>query len=445
MKKVLLLVLATVFFLAVFTFACAEEEYEVDLFELWDYGGESLTWIGSAIPVSEGIVMTSPAVLPENTENLAVSDGREYWEIKIVLRDRDNAIALILFDPAEKPSRYGVWQLLPYGEDVTAASCYVRYADGMGSRINRAVLSAETGTWRGRRSYVLSLTDPVPVGSPVLTPDGQLAAIVIAEWAEGINRVLALPPEEISNSLTEIAGLLNNLPDWGEPPDGLTVTLSKNVATIDWKDMILPDKAEDEKWYLVIADTGNNYLNFFDGETEERSVSAVLTPGRVYLAGMIASASPPDSIPQTYLTFSVPPAQKLTDYDFHPVLTAVAEAPEGGLKDGEEPVPVIHVTEEMLISGRIYFYSHSTYKVDKEIRDKTLLVCLTDPEGINYRWESGWIYSPEYMERDIWFVSLEETGLSAGLRRNGYSAGVYQMAYYVDGDLADLFEFELIK
>ena len=30
-----------------------------------------------------------------------------------------------------------------------------------------------------------------------------------------------------------------------------------------------------------------------------------------------------------------------------------------------------------------------------------------------------------------------------GLNRNGYPAGTYQVAFYVDGDLADMMEFEI--
>ena len=125
------------------------------------------------------------------------------------------------------------------------------------------------------------------------------------------------------------------------------------------------------------------------------------------------------------------------------MLTAVAEAPEGGLKEGEAPVPVTEVTEELLRSGRAYFYSHSTYTVAEEISGKTLLVCLTDPNGNNYRYESGWIYSLEYMAEDIWYLPITDTGLTASLDANGYPKGTYQLAFFVDGALADEFSFEL--
>ena len=47
------------------------------------------------------------------------------------------------------------------------------------------------------------------------------------------------------------------------------------------------------------------------------------------------------------------------------------------------------------------------------------------------------------MAEDIWFLSLKDIGLTTGLDQGGYPKGTYQMAFYVDGDLADSFEFIL--
>ena len=293
------------------------------------------------------------------------------------------------------------------------------------------------------RCLLLTLTDrPLP-GSVLLTDDGRLAGIVVAEWAEGINRVVVVPADEIAVSLLGAAALLNNLPGWQDAPEGLNVTVEKNQVTIDWNEMTLPEKAEGEVLYMILLDTGNNYLNYYPAETENRSLRFTLTPGRFYLVGAAACAGAPDTIPEAYAYFSVPEAKKLTEHAFKPVITAVAEAPEGGLKEGEKPLPVAEVTEELLRSGRAYFYSHSTYEVTETIDNKTLLISLTDPNGVNYSYESGWIYSPDYMTEDIWFLSMEETGLTVSLNRNGYPAGTYQLAFYVDGDLADMIEFEL--
>ena len=267
----------------------------------------------------------------------------------------------------------------------------------------------------------------------MLTADGRLAAIVIAQWAEGINRVLALPAEGIAESMSGIAGLLSGLPDWGEAPQGLNVTLDNNTAVIEWANMTLPEKAEGEDVWIVLVDTGNSFLTSYPAEGNDSTFTAVLTPGRFYIVGAVVSAGRPGSVPESYVAVYVPKTGRLTEYGFRPVLTAIAEAPEAGLKDGEA----------LLRSDRAYFYSHSTYEVTDNIEGKSLLVTLTDPEGNNYRYESGWLYSPEYMAEDIWYIKLSDTALTAFLDADGYPAGVYRMAYYVDGRLTDEFSFEL--
>ena len=180
-------------------------------------------------------------------------------------------------------------------------------------------------------------------------------------------------------------------------------------------------------------------------DVENSEVSLLLTPGRFYIIGPAVSQGRPDFVPESYASVFLPRAEKLTEYHFRPVVTAIAELPGSIPKEGAVPVPVANedVTEELLRSGRAYFYSHSTYQVTEEIDNKSLLVTLTDPNGNNFRYESGWLYSPEYMQEDIWYLSLKETGLIATLDENGYPAGVYKVAFYVDGDLADEFTFEL--
>ena len=443
MKKGMLWMLAAILLLLPFSGTFAEETRPAELLELWDYGAESPVWIASAVPVTDGLVMTSTAVLPQDTEHLVVSDGVTLWEVQAVLPDSSGLVALVFYNAEKVPPRYDSWPFLPWGESAAAADCFVRTADERGSRINRGILDAEEHTWQGFRCFLLTLSGPVQPGSPVLTENGQLAGLVVAEWAEGVSRYLALSPEEIAGVLTSTAALLDGLPDWGEPPQGLNVTLEKNLATIEWKDMVLPEKAEGETLYLVLVDTGNDYLNYVSAETETCSVSFLLTPGRFYMAGIVAAADIPESIPEDYVTFTVPQAKRLTEYGFRPLVTVIAEMPEGGLKNGEAPVPVTEVTEELLRSGRAYFYSSSRYEVTETVDGKSLLVTLTTPDGVNYRHESGWIYGPEYMAEDIWYLSLDDTGLIMSLNQNGYPRGIYRMAYYVDGDLADSFEFEL--
>ena len=445
-KRNVLLTLTVLMVLVIFFPVLAEsteETKQAELFGLWETDGESRKWIAAAVPFSEGVLITASSVLPELPERIVISDGENTWETKAVIPDKTGTIAMVFYDREDSNADHDAWPLLPWGMNIPAASCNVRYADQTGQMNNCRILAAEDIRLQDRRFLLLTLTEPVKPGSAVLTGDGYLAGVVTAEWAEGINRVLALPAEEIAGSLQEAAALLNNMPAWGKAPDGLNVTVEKNHVTIDWKDMVLPEKAEGETLYMVLLDTGNNYLNFYPAETQERAFSTILTPGRFYAAGPAASAGKPDGVPETFVTFAVPPAKQLTDYHFHPVLTAIAEAPAEGLTEGERPEPVTEVTEAFLRSGRAYFYSESAYEVTETVSGKTLLVTLTDPDGVNYAYQSSWIYMPEYMTEDVWYLSLTEVGLTAALDRNGYPAGVYRMAYYVGGDLADAFEFEL--
>ena len=93
MKKGRLLMLTAVLLLLCCAFSCAEEVplKEADLFDLWDFGDESPSWVGFAVPVTEGILVTSPACLPDNTEDLVISDGKSLWEVKAVLPDGTEA------------------------------------------------------------------------------------------------------------------------------------------------------------------------------------------------------------------------------------------------------------------------------------------------------------------------------------------------------------------
>ena len=443
MKKALVLLLALL--LACAAFARAEETAakEPDLFDLWDCSGTEKAWLASAVPITEGVLLTSWSVIPENTDHLEVSDGKETWKVEAVMPDSTGLVATVFFEPGDRKPRWGTWSLLPFGSSVSAGSCTVRWGDEWGSRINRRVLSAAPLVLDGIRFLLLALPEQVPLGAPVLTAEGELAGIVAAYYAEGDNRVLLLPADELARVLTEASEKLGGMPGFGDAPEGFLVKADKNLVTFDWTDMVLPERTENQTLYLIVVDAQNSYLNFFPAEKEERTHTMLLTPGRVYMAGIMACESTPDRAPDRFAVVVVPPADKLTAFGFRSVVCAVAEAPEGGVTDDNPPVPVTEVTEELLRSGRAYFYSTSTYRVTENLPDNTLLVTLTDPEGGNYRYESSWIYGPEYMENDTWYIPLTDSGLLSGLDRNGYPRGVYRLDFYVNGEHADTVAFEL--
>ena len=415
------------------------ETGQLDIFRAED---EDRIWITAAAQVSKGMLITSPALLEERTDNLVISDGQNEWKAEAVITDSSGLMAMIFFDAEKREPRLAAWPLMPYGDSAKVSTCLVRSGKADGGRTDCGVRNAASMDWKGCRCLLLDLEEEAPLGSAVFNAKGELIGMVAAGYAEGLNRVLALPAEEIARGMTEAGNLLTGLYSWGDPPEGFRVTNEKNFLTVDWSDMTLPEKKEGEEIYLVIADIGNDYLNFYPAEVPERKLQLILAPGRVYISGILASASRPSDFPEHYEVTVIPRAQQLTDYSFRPTLTAIAEMPEGA-KEGEEPGPVTVVTEELLRSGRAYFYSASTYEVTERIPDKTLLVTLTDPKGNCYRYESSWVYAPEYMQEDIWYISLTETGLTYSLDQDGYPHGEYQMAYYVDGDLADAFTFEL--
>ncbi|MBR5960027.1 MAG: hypothetical protein IKZ98_03465 [Clostridia bacterium] len=443
MKKSLTALLVLMLLAVLCACAGAEEAGGTDLFDLWDYGGESMTWIAAVIPINEGAVITSTAVLPEDTEHLAVSDGKSIWEARAVLRDDDGLLALVFYDSTEKPERCEPWTLLPLGASADVEDCVVRTGDSMGSRINVGVQHAQE-VLRDRRCELLSLTGRALPGSPVLTAEGQLAGIVVAEWSEGVNQVLAITPEEIIYTWFRVSALLQNLPEWQDMPVGMDVTIQRNLATIEWTDDLkLPDMKEGETLYLVVVDTGNDFIMYNPVDPAQHSVTLLLTPGRFYMAGFVATAETPEQYPETYATFGMPVAQPLTEYGFRPLMIAIAEAPEGGLKENEAPVPVAEVTKELLRSGRAYFYSSAAYEVTEDVTNQTLVITLTAPDGVCYSFNTGWSYLKDCMEEDIWFLSLKDIGLTEGLERKDYPEGIYRVAYYVNGYLADTFEFEL--
>lgn len=442
MRKSLTALLVSVLLAVLCAFAAAEETGTPELLELWDYGGESMTWLAAVVPLGEGMAVASPAAIPDDQEHLAVFDGQTFWEVRAVLPDDEGLLTAIFYDPAGKPSRCKPWPMMLSGTSVNAEDCIVRTGDELGSRINRGVLYAQELT-RGYRCEVLSLTGPAAPGSPVLTPDGELGGIVAAEWSEGTNRVLAVAPEGIGYFILHSTMLLKNLPGWQEEPAGLDVTVKQGRVTVEWTKEALPEKKEGENLFLIVIDAGNDYWHYWMLDGEPGNLPLTLPPGRAYMAGIVSAAKEPESMPENYATFWVPAAKPLRDYCFTPLRIAIAEVPEDGSGNTGAPVPVTEVTRELLRSGRAYFYASASYEVTEDITNLPLMVTLTAPDGNCYSYNSSWSYLKECMTEDIWYMPLRETGLTEGLEYQKYPAGVYRMAYYVDGYLADAFEFEL--
>ncbi len=444
MKKITAMILALMMALLTFAAAAAagEASLQPDLYDLYDMSGEKPKWLGVAISAYEGILLVPTVTMPEKLSFLSISDGRNTWQAEAAAPDATETLALIVSDVETVRPSIGMCRLVDSGSDISPANCYVLTGDENMSRINRIVYSMTPVTWRGMDCLLVTMSGPAGLGSPLLTGDDRLAGIAVAEWTEGENRMLFLAPDGLYQSMSEALETFTGVNGQYGPPAGFEVTADGNVVTFNWANMQMPETKEGEALYLVVADTKNSYLTYYriDQDTE---CEMVLTPGRTYSSGILASADTPDRLPDATVETVLAPAEKLTDYEFTSKICAVAEAPEDGLKDGELPVPVTEVTEELLRSGRAHFYSSTTYRVTEPIEGIPLLITLTDPDGQNYRYLSEWLYDPSYMNDDTWAVSFAETGLLGFLNESGYPKGTYVIDFYIGGKLADTCVFEL--
>ena len=421
--------------------AMAEEETPQaapDLFDLYRVREDGAEWLGTAIPIQDSVVMTSAACLPEDMGTLVITDGSAAWDPIFVLYDDTETVAVVFYSIEESRPAIGGFAVESDGLTFDPQFSYVRVGDEMYSRMNREIYSAAAIRWRERPCLLLNLSGPAAPGSPVISDSGELTGMVVAEYAEGTDRVVVFPAGEIRRCLAEVAKKLES-PDSGlqeNPPEGYTVTVERNEVVFDWSGMALPETAEGESLYLVVADVANEYLTYMEIMDGETATIMCLTPGRAYISGILASKGMPAELPSRYVTTELPAAEKLTSYHFRSQICALVES-------DKTPVPLTEVTEEQLRSGKLFFYSKSTYIVDQTIENLSLLVTLTAPDGQNYRYVSSWVYDPSYMKNDAWGIQINETGLLEMLNQNGYPRGTYELAMYIGGELADSSTFEL--
>ena len=421
----------------------AETAGTPDLYDLYDATENGRVWLGTAVPLMDGVAMTSPVGLPEKVTALEIWDGKAYRHASMGLPVADGKVLVLLHETdGEKPG-IPSYELLQAGIIPQAGNVIVRSGDWMGSRVNRAVYDVSEISWNNRNALLLTLSGDTALGSPVITADGKLAGIITAEYAEGVNRYVALTAQEISVCLQEAAGLLDS-PEMETPLKGYNVTTDGNLVTFDWSGAELPEAAAGEKLYHIVADSESSYLTYVEVTEGLSEITMLLTPGRTYLSGLDTYADTPDDLPRYLSVTPLPEAEPLTEYGFLSQVFAIAELPQDAAED-TMPVATHEISEELLRGGRACIYSVSSYTVEKELEDITLLITLTTPDGNNYRYESGWYYDPSIMEKDEWYVLLSNTSLLDMLNVNGYPAGTYEMSMFIDGKLADSFSFELIQ
>ncbi len=444
MKKLLALLLAlTMLFTAGAVFA--ETAGTPDLYDLYNPAENGRTWVGTAIPITDGVAITSPVGMPETMTGLEIWDGTDYRKISETLATADGKVLVLLHETDGAKPGIPAFDFVEYGVTVPEGELLVRSGDRMRSRINRAVSDLTAITWNNRDAMLMTLSGDTVIGSPLMTADGRLAGMITAEYAEGVNRYVALSVSEITRSLEEAIDILAR-PAEDNRPDGYAVTVQGNEVLFDWSGVKLPEPPEGEQLYHIVADAESSYLTYMEVTDGVTRTTMLLTPGRTYISGFAAFAGIPDELPEQAAVTSLPEAEPLTDHEFKSLVFAIAELPsDEDARKGVMPVPATEITEEMLRSHRTCIFSSTSYVVDGKLDDHSLLIALTAPDGSNYRYESGWYYDPSIMEKDEWYTAMDDTGLLEMLDGNGYPEGIYEMTMYIDGKLADSFSFTLIK
>ena len=444
MKKLLALLLALTMLITAGT-VFAETGGTPDLYDLYDPTGNGRTWVGTAIPITDGVAITSPIGMPETVKDLEIWDGTNYRKISETLSTADGKVLVLLHETDGAKPGIPAFDFVDYGVSVPAGELLVRSGDWMRSRVNRAVYDLTPITWNNREAMVMTLSGDTAIGSPLITADGRLAGMITAEYAEGVNRYVALSISEITRSLEEAIDILAH-PVEDNRLDGYTVTVQGNEVVFDWSNVELPEVPEGERLYHIVADAESSYLTYMEVTGDVTHTTMLLTPGRTYISGFAPFAGNPDDLPDQAAVTSLPEAEPLTENGFKSLVFAIAEMPsDEDAKNGVMPVPAAEITETLLRSHKACVFSSTTYSVDAMTENHSLLIALTAPDGSNYRYESGWYYDPSIMEKDEWYTSLDDTGLLEMLDESGYPEGIYEMAMYIDGKLADSFSFTLIK
>ncbi len=444
MKKLLTLLLALTTLITAGT-VFAETGGTPDLYDLYNPAENGRTWIGTAIPITDGVAVTSPIGMPETVKDLEIWDGTNYRKISETLSTADGKVLVLLHETDGAKPGIPAFDFVDYGVSVPAGELLVRSGDWMRSRVNRAVYDLTPITWNNREAMVMTLSGDTAIGSPLITADGRLAGMITAEYAEGVNRYVALSISEITRSLEEAIDILAH-PVEDNRLEGYTVTVQGNEVVFDWSNVKLPEAPEGERLYHIVADAESSYLTYMEVTGDVTHTTMLLTPGRTYISGFAPFAGNPDDLPDQAAVTSLPEAEPLTENGFKSLVFAIAEMPsDEDAKNGVMPVPAAEITETLLRSHKACVFSSTTYSVDAMTENHSLLIALTAPDGSNYRYESGWYYDPSIMEKDEWYTSLDDTGLLEMLDESGYPEGIYEMAMYIDGKLADSFSFTLIK
>lgn len=437
MKKLLMLLLCLMLLPRP---ALASEAVQPSVFLLTtvDEAGQE-TMLGSGLLMLEGDVLLTSAPIPEALESVRAyaPDGKVYE---------------VLFSI---PGEQGMQMLILYGESTLSFAGVVRAdgANGMlvgmtqkGLRYSALAESVTRATFAGYDAWLVSAKEPLLPGAALIDGNGNVFGITVADWGEGEARYVAVTGDVFANLLM---GSTENPGDDSEWLTDVQFSCDAGLLTVDWSECEIGGLSEDSTFTLYFEDVKNPYFSYIFGDSEKTSMNVILVPGRDYRFWLRhthgeaeVTARPEDKA----MPFTVPELGTLTEYDFtEESYLGWSRADETPAADAELP-KLEPVTADALRDPdiRLYLQVINSYTVTEEI-ERDMVYVLRTPEDYTFFLVAGYIFGPEYMDRDVW--NADVTSLFADyLSYNGtgsFAPGEYTVSYVIGGQWAGGFSFTL--
>lgn len=286
----------------------------------------------------------------------------------------------------------------------------------------------------GHSSLLLSADEGLLPGSVMVDESGAVMALVVAQKAEGMGMYIAHDPSGIYAAISGSDAADAFLP--------VEASWSEGLLSVSWK-----DETRQSGLYLVtVSGAENDYYSYFEVDREQRSLVLGTPPGHSYFVQAQWTPSVEEATPPVWSAMSTctAPMATLTSYGFRQECY-LACAPVGTEVTGALPeMTAVTVGALEDPSTALYLQIINTYDVDGEITLPMTLELIA-PSGQFYFEESGYLFSPEYEENDVFAVPVDELFETCReFSGNGFLTGEYTLRYAIGGCLAGEYTFSVL-
>lgn len=378
-----------------------------------------------ALPDDSALLTADAALRAGNVRVMA--DDETLEATQPAPSDRTGLAILTLAEPAADGATQG------------EATGELRYWGALpdGSLVSGSAAAIQRATWKGQEALLLSAREGLCPGAVLLNAQGDVAAMIVAGYGEGVGRYVALPllstAARSSAWLTDVALRSQN--------GYLTVDWSGSAADFDEDSAVAVYFLNENNLYYFYdslpASAGKMEVPLIPGEAHE--VWALHHHGEATSGGLTADA------PSVTLAAEAPRVFNKFGYrdeELYLAALPVYTLPEDEdrlLENAGEMPDVLpkaeRITAEELASGEkaLYLQARSKYRTKKE-QEALLVWTLTTPEGFVLCESGGFIFLPDLDGTDDWHIDLTETLQSyAAVVEGAPAAGRYTVAYYLDG------------